>query len=477
MSERIVDLFVIGAGSGGVRAARIAATHGAKVAIAEEFRFGGTCVIRGCVPKKLLVYAGRYGDAFREAEGFGWRVDVPPEFSWPDLIAAKDAEISRLEKLYRSGLDRNGATVYPERAIVTGPNSVRLLTSGRDIKAEKILIATGGAPNRDNKLDGVDHVITSNEVFDLKEQPRRISIAGGGYIALEFASIFAGMGSDVTLIYRGSKLLRGFDADLGDGVTEALKARGVRIVTGAVYNRIASTGDGLEGRLTNGETIAADQILFAIGRSPNTHGLGLAEAGVKLAANGAVVVDAESRSSVPSIYAVGDVTDRVALTPVAIREGHAFADSAFGGCPWTVDYDLIPTAVFTTPEIGTVGLSEERARASHGNVVIYKTSFRTMRATLSGGSERMTMKIVVDGATDRVLGVHILGPDAAEIVQVAALALRLKATKRDFDQTMALHPSAAEELMTMREPVAPATAPKPDGTPSPVSQVAPGADV
>jgi glutathione reductase (NADPH) len=457
MTNYDYDLFVIGAGSGGVRAARIAASHGAKVAIAEEYRYGGTCVIRGCVPKKLLVYASRFDDGFTDARGFGWTVGETA-FDWNALIAAKDCEIARLEDVYRGVLDRNTVERFTERAVVTGAHGVRLIASGRDVSARYILIATGGRPNVDAKLPGVEHVITSDEVFHLDAQPKRIVVAGGGYIAVEFASIFAGLGSEVTLLYRGDKVLRGFDEDLRDGVTAALMARGIRIITNAVFSHIAKQGEVLAGALTNGEIITAEQILFAIGRSPNTAGLGLAEAGVTLAANGAVAVDAASCSSVPSIYAVGDVTDRVALTPVAIREGHAFADSIFGARRWTVDYDLIPTAVFTTPEIGTVGLAEHQARQSHAKVVIYKSAFRTMKSTLGGRPEQMQMKMIVDGETDRVLGVHVLGPDAAEIIQMAAVALRLKATKADFDATMALHPSSAEELMTMRVPWSPPVA-------------------
>lgn len=444
------DLFVIGAGSGGVRAARIAATYGARVAIAEEFRFGGTCVIRGCVPKKLLVYASRFADDFNDSRGFGWSFD-DPDFDWPSLIAAKDKEIARLEGLYRGTLQRSGVTIFTERAVLTGPNAVHLASSGKTLTAAKILIASGAKPNVDTALSGIEHVITSNEAFDLKELPQRITIAGGGYIAVEFASIFNGLGSEVTLVYRGEKILRGFDEDLRDGLTAALQARGVHIITNDVFTNIEKTRDGLVGQLKNGDAIEADQIMFAIGRSPNTKGLGLAEAGVKCGVNGEVQVNANSQTNVASIFAVGDVTDRVNLTPVAIREGHAFADSAFGGKPWTVDYATIPTAVFTTPEIGTVGMSEIEARSGGRAVDIYKTAFRPMRVILGGRDERTLMKLIVDAKSDVVLGVHILGPDAGEIVQMAAIALRLRATKADFDQTMALHPSAAEELVTMRD--------------------------
>lgn len=450
MTQYDFDLFVIGGGSGGVRAARIAAGYGARVAIAEEFRFGGTCVIRGCVPKKLLVYASRFADDFNDARGFGWSFD-DPDFDWPSLVAAKDKEIARLEGLYRGNLQRSGATIFEDRAVLAGPNSVRLGANGKTITAGKILIATGAKPNIDAGLPGIEHVITSNEAFDLKELPERITIAGGGYIAVEFASIFNGLGSDVTLLYRGEKVLRGFDEDMRDGLTAAMTARGIHVITNDVFTEIERTPDGLEGTLKSGETIEADQIMFAIGRSPNTSDLGLADAGVHAGVAGEVMVNDASQTNVPSIYAVGDVTDRVSLTPVAIREGHAFADSVFGGKPWVVDYASIPTAVFSSPEIGTVGLSEIEARSGGRAVDIYKSSFRPMKVILAGRDERTLMKLVVDAATHVVLGVHVLGPDAAEIVQMAAIALRLKATKADFDQTMALHPSAAEELVTMRD--------------------------
>jgi glutathione reductase (NADPH) len=450
MTQFDFDLFVIGAGSGGVRAARIAAGNGARVGIAEEYRFGGTCVIRGCVPKKLLVYASRFGDDFHDARGFGWNVG-DPEFDWPSLVAAKDQEITRLEGLYRGALQRAGVTIHEDRALLMGPNTVQLASSGMTVRAGKILIATGAKPNLDPHLPGIEHVITSNEAFDLEQLPRRIIIAGGGYIAVEFASIFNGLGSEVTLLYRAERILRGFDDDIRDGLTAAMTARGIRIITNDVFTGIAKTPSGLTGSLKSGETIDADQIMFAIGRSPNTSGLGLADAGVQTGVAGEVMVDGRNRTNITSIYAVGDVTNRVTLTPVAIREGHAFAESVYGRKPWTVDYDTIPTAVFSTPEIGTVGMTEVEARSGGHAVDIYKTVFRPMRVILGGRDERTLMKLIVDGATNIVLGVHILGPDAGEIVQMAAIALRLKATKADFDQTMALHPSAAEELVTMRD--------------------------
>jgi len=450
MTDFDYDLFVIGAGSGGVRAARIAASYGARVAIAEEYRVGGTCVIRGCVPKKLFVYASRFADDFEDAAGFGWSLNAP-KFDWPSLIAAKDKEVARLEAAYGATLARFNVEVFAERATLAGPHEIRLAKSGRSITAKHILIATGGHPNVDAKLPGIEHVITSNEAFHLPAMPRRVVVAGGGYIAVEFASIFNGLGADVTLIYRGDKILRGFDEDLRDALTVAMEKRGVRIITNKVFTRIDKTEAGLAGHITGGETLNADTIMFAIGRSPNTAGLGLEAVGVTLDRAGAVVVGEASQTSVPSIYAVGDVTNRVNLTPVAIREGHAFADTVFGNKSTNVDYATIPTAVFATPEIGTVGYSEHEARTQFGTIDVYKGAFRPMKAILAGRDERMLMKLVVEASSNKVVGVHVVGPDAAEIVQMAAIAVRMGATKADFDQTMALHPSAAEELVTLRE--------------------------
>lgn len=454
MAKFDYDLFVIGAGSGGVRAARIAAGYGARVALAEEFRFGGTCVIRGCVPKKLMVYASRFRDDFEDAAGFGWSV---PEanFDWATLIASKDAEISRLEGIYRRNLEGAGVEVFADRAEVEGPNAVRLMGADRPVTAARILVATGGTPNLDHDLPGIEHVITSNEVFHLAELPKRVVIAGGGYIAVEFAGIFAGLGAETTLLYRGEKILRGFDEDLRDGLTEEYERRGINIITGQVFTSIEKVGGELRGTLTDGDIVVADQILFAIGRSPNTQALGLQTADVQLAPNGAIVVNEHSQSSTPTIYAVGDVTDRVPLTPVAIREGHAFADEVYGGKVVSVDHALIPTGVFSTPEIGTVGLPEAEARAKYPNLDVYKARFRPMRGTISGREERMLMKLLVNGDDQKVVGCHILGPDAAEIVQMAAIAMKMGATKMDFDNTVALHPSAAEELVTMRQKWAP----------------------
>lgn len=450
MSRFDYDLFVIGAGSGGVRAARIAAGHGAKVAIAEEYRYGGTCVIRGCVPKKLLVYASRFSDEFEDARGFGWTLGAST-FDWATLIANKDKEIARLEGIYKKNLERVGVVTHDSRAVVTGPHTVRLEATAQSVSAERILIATGGQASHDGIAAGAEHAITSNEAFHLKRLPKSIVIVGGGYIAVEFAGIFHGLGSDVTLVYRGPKILRGFDEDLRDGLTEELTRRGIRIVAGTGVATVDVVGDARQITLTNGTTITADQIMLATGRIPNTSGLGLESAGVKLGKRGEIIVNAQSQTNVASIYAVGDVTDRVNLTPVAIRVGHAFADTVYGKRAWATDYEMIPTAVFSTPEIGTVGMSEAQARETFGDLDLYKARFRPMKGTISGREERMLMKLIVEQKGQKVVGCHILGPDAGEMVQMAAIAMRMGATKADFDRTMALHPSAAEELVTMRE--------------------------
>jgi glutathione reductase (NADPH) len=451
MTAHDVDLFVIGGGSGGVRAARIAAGHGAKVMLAEEFRMGGTCVIRGCVPKKLLVYASRFHDSFEDAAGFGWTLPEP-SFDWPTLVRAKEKEITRLEGIYTQTQDKAGVSVVKTRAVLEDAHTVRLLSDGRKISAKHILIATGGRPNMPHDLPGVEHAMSSSEAFDLPAFPKRIVIAGGGYIAIEFAGLFAGLGSEVTLIYRGDNVLRGFDEDMRNGLRAAYEKRGIHFVFNDVFSSIEKTGAGLVAHTKGGLALKADQVMFAIGRTPNVEGLGLEKAGVKLGKDNEILVDASSQTNISHIHAVGDVTNRVNLTPVAIREGHAFADSIFGGKPWNVDHGDIATAVFSTPEIGTVGLTEAQAKATFAAVDLYKASFRPMKATISGRDERMIMKIVVDGDTDRVLGVHILGEDAGEMAQLLGIAVKMKARKADFDATMALHPSAAEELVTMRTP-------------------------
>jgi glutathione reductase (NADPH) len=453
MSEFDADLFVIGGGSGGVRAARIAAGHGARVVIAEEYRFGGTCVIRGCVPKKLFVYASHIHQEVRDAAGFGWTI---PEarFDWPTLIANKDKEIARLEGIYTASVEKSGVRTVKARAAFEDPHTL-LLSTGESLRARHILIATGGAPNHGREIPGIEHVISSNEVFHLPELPRRILIQGGGYIALEFACIFAGLGCDVTVVYRGDNILRGFDEDVRAHLRTELEREGITVLTGCTITSVEKLGDEYTTHLSSGSSVASDQVMFAIGRHPNVANLGLEKAGVGInPANGGIAVDDFSRTSVPHIYAIGDVTHRINLTPVAIREGHAFADTVFGGRQVRVDYSSIPTAVFSQPEVGTVGLTEAQARALHARVDIYKTDFRPIKATLSGSQIRTLMKLVVDGATDRVLGCHIVGPDAAELVQVVAIAVRMNATKADFDATMALHPTSAEELVTMRTPTA-----------------------
>jgi glutathione reductase (NADPH) len=449
MSEFDFDLFVIGAGSGGVRAARIAAGHGAKVGIAEEYRYGGTCVVRGCVPKKLMVYASRFRDEFEDAEGFGWSLRAPT-FDWPTLIANKDREIARISGVYKANLERAGVKLFDARAELVGRNTVRIQPGNRTLTAATILVATGGRPVVPD-LPGAGHAITSNEAFQLEALPASIVIVGGGYIAVEFACIFNGLGAETTLLYRAEKILRGFDEELRDHLTQELFKRGIDIRCNAQIAAIDKGWSSHTVTLQDGSTLEADKVMFATGRTPNTAGIGLEAAGVKLGDLGEVVVDAQSRSSVASIYAVGDVTDRVNLTPVAIREGHAFADTVYGRTPATVDHELVPTAVFTTPEIGTVGLPEHEARERYPKLDLYKAHFRPLKNTVSGRDERMFMKLIVDAESDRVVGCHVLGPDAAEIVQMAAIALRMGATKADFDRTMALHPSVAEELVTMRE--------------------------
>jgi len=443
------DLFVIGGGSGGVRAARMAAGTGARVAIAEEYRFGGTCVIRGCVPKKLLVYASEFAKTFKDAEGFGWSVGSP-SFHWQRLIENKDREIERLSGIYRSLLDKAGVTVFQTRAVFEDAHTVRLLNEDRTVTSKTILVAVGGWPYVP-QIPGSEFAITSNEAFNLPKLPGSIAIVGAGYIGLEFAGIFHGLGVDVTVVHRGPRLLRGFDEDLEIGLAEAMMARGIKLM---LNTRIVAIEQG-EHRYrlvtATGEPIETDLAMYATGRVPNTPKLGLDKAGVALGQAGEVKVDEFCRSSVDSIYAIGDVTDRVNLTPVAIDEAMRFVDTVFRGKPTPVDHHGIPTAVFSQPEIGTVGLTEEEARQKCLGVDIYKTSFRPLKATLSGSTERMLMKMVVDQATDQVVGVHILGPDAAEMAQILAIPLRLGATKADFDATMALHPTAAEELVTMRE--------------------------
>jgi glutathione reductase (NADPH) len=442
------DLYVIGAGSGGVRAARIAAGHGAKVGIAEVDRVGGTCVIRGCIPKKLMAYAGHYSGDFEDAAGFGWTIEA--KFDWATLIANKDREIDRLNGLYIKGLNAAGAELHNVRALLLDPHTVAL-DDGRSFRAEHILIATGARPIMP-VIPGIEHAVSSDQIFHLPALPRRIAIVGAGYVALEFASIFRGLGSEVTVIHRGPELLRGFDRDIRATLAEEMAARGVQLRFNAQVASIEKRRGNLIVALSTGDSVSAEVLLFATGRGPNTGGLGLEHVGVSVGPGGAVLVDPWSRSSLPNIYAIGDVTDRVALTPVAIREGHAFADTVFGRKPWSVDYETIPTAVFSNPPVGTVGISEEEA-LKRGPVDIYRARFRPLRHTLSGRVERTMMKLVVDQTSNRVLGVHMVGEDAPEIVQALAIAVRMRATKADFDATMALHPTSSEEFLTLREKV------------------------
>ena len=442
------DLFVIGAGSGGVRASRIAASHGAKVAVAEEFRVGGTCVIRGCVPKKLLVYASHFAHSLHDAPTYGWTIEGQA-FDWAKLRDFVASDVDRLERAYTSTLDSNKVDHFHERATVAGPNTVRL-ASGREITAKVILIAVGAWPVMPD-FAGVEHCITSNEVFHLPELPKRVVIQGAGYIALEFAGVFNALGSQVTVVNRSDKILRGYDHDLTDRLLPILQARGIEFGFNRPIRSVEKQADGsLLVHAGDGEPIAADVVLVATGRRPKTDGLGLENAGIALGGNGEVPVDEYNQTACPSIYAVGDVTDRVQLTPVAIREGHAFADTVFGNMPRTTAYDHIPSAVFTQPPIAAVGLTEAEARADYPEVKVFKSDFRPMQNMFSDVAERGYYKLVVDGATDRVLGVHMLSPDAPEILQAAAIAVKAGLTKAQFDATVALHPSMAEELVLMR---------------------------
>lgn len=442
------DLVVIGAGSGGVRAARMAATYGARVAIVEEFRVGGTCVIRGCVPKKLYVFASRFPELFEVAESFGWTVDA--SFDWPTLVANKEKEITRLEQAYISNLEKPGVEIIRDRAVVTGPNTVRLVKGERELQARFILIATGGHPHSP-AIPGGELAISSNEAFDLPSLPHSILIEGGGYVAVEFATIFAGLGVDTTIVYRGDCILRGFDEDMRRGLEAGLQERGIKLIYQTTIKSLHKDADNISATFSDGVTAPYGAVMFATGRVPNVRHLGLETAGVKLTPAGAVAVDAYSQTSCPSIYAVGDVTGRAALTPVAIREGWYFAETVFNNNPLAVDHSLIPTAVFADPEIGVIGLTEPEA-ATHGDIDVYVARFRPMMNTLSDKTERTVLKLIVGANGGKVLGVHILGPGAAEMIQLVAIAVGMGATKADFDRTMALHPTAAEELVTFKAP-------------------------
>jgi len=448
------DLFVIGAGSGGVRAARLAAMSGARVAVAEADRVGGTCVIRGCVPKKFMVYASEFSHAFEDARGFGWDVGET-RFDWARFLARKDDEIARLSGIYTTNLQKAGADMIHARAILKDAHTIELEGKDQTVTADKILIATGGRVWRPD-FPGAEFCITSDEAFHLKQLPKSILIAGGGYIAVEFAGIFAGLGVETTLVYRGPNILRGFDEDIRVHLADEMEKRGVRIILGSQHDKIEKTEHGLKSHLTHGQMpCTTDQVMLAVGRRAWTEGLGLEAAGVKTNEDGTVVVDDFSQTSQPNIWAIGDVTGRINLTPVAIREAVAFAETVFKNNPTTYDHDTVPTAVFSQPPVGTVGLSEADARKSLGQVDIYQTKFRPMKVTFQGRDERTFMKLVVCAKTDKVVGVHIVGPDAPEMIQLAAIAVKMGVTKAQWDTTTALHPTAAEELVTLREKYVP----------------------
>lgn len=448
MSE--FDLVVVGGGSGGVRAARIAASHGARVALVEEYRLGGTCVIRGCVPKKLMVYASRFAQEFEEAGGYGWALGKA-HFDWATLKTRRDTEVARLEGIYRNNLLAAGVEIFAGRAQLQDPHTVGL-PDGTELRASHILIATGSVPAGATAISGKELSIDSNGFFDLQALPRRVVVQGAGYIALELACVLQRLGASVHVVVRGDHILRGFDDDVRNHLRHELLESGLTFDFGRSIAAITQTGDGLKVELDQGEAVIADCVLRALGRRPNTHGLGLEALGIALDAHGAIPVNAFSQTVVPHIHAVGDVTNRVNLTPMAIREGHAFADTVFGGMPRAVDHTLVPTAVFTTPELGVVGLTEQAALQQYPRLDVYKTTFRPMKATLSGHVGRVLFKLLVDRDTDRVLGFHGVGPDTGEMAQLMGVALQLKATKAALDATLAVHPTAAEELVTLRKP-------------------------
>ena len=447
MPEYDYDLITIGAGSGGVRASRMAAQMGARVAIAEESRVGGTCVLRGCVPKKLLVYAGHFADDFEDATGYGWTLPEP-QFDWPKLIAAKDKELDRLNGVYLRILSENNVDILDGRGVIIDEHTVEV--AGKNYSAKNILVAVGGWPSTPD-VPGIEHVISSNEALDLKELPKRIIIVGAGYIAVEFAGIFHSLGVDVTLVLRADTILRGFDKDICMCLAAEMKKRGITLKTQSVVRGIEKQGDEYSMRLAGGEILETDLVMYATGRKPNTANLGLEEVGVQMNDKGAIVVDEYSSTDVDSIWAVGDVTDRANLTPVAIAEGAAFAQTVFNNNPTRVDHSNIPTAVFSTPPIGTVGLTEEEARVQYGKINVYVSRFRPMKYTLSGRDEQTFMKLIVDSETDVVVGCHMMGLDAPEIAQGMGIAVKCGATKAQFDATVGIHPSAAEEFVTMRE--------------------------
>ncbi|WP_332066200.1 glutathione-disulfide reductase [Bartonella sp. CB189] len=445
------DLFVIGSGSGGVRAARLAGALGKRVAIAEEYRVGGTCVIRGCVPKKLYVYASQYADKFRKSVGFGWKY-ADPVFSWEKLVAAKNQEISRLEKLYRKGLQDNNVRIYESRAVFIDDHTLEICATGERVRAEKILIATGAKSVPNTSIKGGGLCLTSNEVFDLKTLPSSIVIIGGGYIGVEFANIFHELGVKTTLLHRGDLILRNFDFDLRQFLSTAMIEKGISIIYGEKVSQIQSTESCFDVVLSSGQIISSDQVMLAMGRVPNTIGLGVEQAGIKVNKFGAIIVDKFMTTNVPHIWAVGDVTGHVQLTPAAIHDAMCFVKTAFENIPTAPDYDLIPTAVFSQPEIGTVGISEEDAVHRYKHVEIYRTTFRPMYNVFSDSSEKVFMKLIVDGESRIVLGAHILGDGAGEMAQLIGISLKGKLTKDVFDKTMAVHPTVTEELVTMYKP-------------------------
>lgn len=442
------DLFVIGAGSGGVRAARMSADYGAKVCVAEEYRVGGTCVIRGCIPKKLFVYASHFAEEFEEAAGFGWQLGAR-HFDWATLVANKDAEIDRLNGIYIRNLQTSGVDIVQGRAVVKGPHTVSL--DGRDITCERILVAVGATPFMPD-IQGIEHAITSNEAFHIETLPKDIIIVGGGYIAVEFAGIFNGLGVNTTLVYRGEQILRGFDDEVRDHLHAEMVKKGVHVKTGSDIAEIVKHDGGFRVTYHDGTSQQTGLVMYATGRVPNTQGLGLEAAGVALGGKGEVLVDDYSQTSIASIYAVGDVTERAQLTPVAIREGAAFAATVYNNNPQKVDHSMIPTAVFSQPPIGTIGLSHAEARAAGHDFDVYSTRFRPMKHTLSGSDEQTLMKLIVDKQSDKVLGLHIVGPDSGEMIQAFGVAVTMGATKAQFDATMAVHPTSAEELVTFKQP-------------------------
>jgi glutathione reductase (NADPH) len=442
------DLFVIGAGSGGVRAARMSASYGAKVAVAEEYRVGGTCVIRGCVPKKLFVYASHFAEEFEQAAGFGWQVGER-HFDWSTLIANKDKEIDRLNAIYIRNLEASGVEILNGRATLKDAHTVVL--DGREISAKHILIAVGATPFLP-QIAGIEHAITSNEAFHIESLPSDIMVVGGGYIAVEFAGIFNGLGSQTTLVYRGDEILRGFDDEVRTHLHTEMVKKGVEVKTQSDIAAINKVESGYLVEFTDGTQQTTGLVMYATGRVPNTQALGLENAGVELGARGEVHVDARSKTNIDNIYAVGDVTERAQLTPVAIREGAAFAETVFNDNPQEVDHSLIPTAVFSQPPIGTVGMGEEQARAAGHDIDVYATDFRAMKHTLSGSDEKTLMKLIVEKASDKILGLHIVGPDSGEMIQAFGVAVTMGATKSQFDATIAVHPTAAEELVTFKQP-------------------------